>query len=190
MEKDRLMMSAPESIRQSASDYFARPETSTLEELIDGEIIVSPTPLVDHQILVLALAECIKASAQKGRVFIAPLSVQFDDENIPEPDVFWVAPESRCKRVGDRLEGPPDLVVEVLSPSSRARDKKAKFRLYERFGVAEYWIADPEAAILEAWTLRDGAYALAGVFDAADTFQSPVLGAAIALGPVFAALQF
>ena len=190
MEKDRLMMSAPESIRQSASEYFARPETSTLEELIDGEIIVSPTPLIRHQRLVLRLANAIERAMPGGEVLIAPAAVMLDQENVLEPDVFWIAAQSASQLTDRAMQGPPDLVVEVLSPSSRARDKKAKFRLYERFGVAEYWIADPDAAILEAWTLRDRAYALAGVFDAADTFQSPVLGAAIALGPVFAALQF
>jgi Uma2 family endonuclease len=182
-------MSTPERTRLTARDFFARPETGRLEELIDGELIVSPTPLIQHQRLVLRLAKLVEAAQAGGEVLIAPTAVHLDDVTVLEPDVLWLAAQSHARLTDHAVVGPPELVAEVISPSSRTRDKKTKFRLYERFSVAEYWIADPEAELLEVFTLRDDAYALVGVFDAADTFQSPVLGSIVSLNAVFGKLK-
>src|SRR5262245_47839316 len=106
-------------------------------ELINGEIIVAYAPVPDHQAAVLSTAILLRSIVPNGRVFIAPLEVYLDEHNLPQPDVTWVAENSKCVIAPKRLEGPPDLVVEVLSPSTSRYDKTFKFLLYEKHGVRE-----------------------------------------------------
>jgi Uma2 family endonuclease len=110
-----------------------------------------------------------------------------DAENVPQPDVLWVVPESQCVPEGTkRLRGAPDLIVEVLSPGTARLDKSTKFLLYERHGVREYWIADPKHRQLEVWTLVNGEYMQQGVYRPDETFVSVVLGGtAIAVKALF-----
>ena len=94
-----------------------------------------------------------------------------------QPDVIWIGPESRCQAVGDQYwHGTPDLVVEVLSPSTAVRDRGYKFDLYERHGVREYWLVEPEGRFLEVYVLEDGRFVRRGLYQEVDDFTSPVLG--------------
>jgi Uma2 family endonuclease len=164
--------------RMTAKEFLELPETNNFVELLDGEVIMSPTPFPKHQDVVGNTFIILKGltSTIGGKVYLAPLSVYLDDNNIPEPDVIWIAPNGRCV-VGEKwLTGPPDLVVEVLSPSTGHQDKVKKFKLYERQGIREYWIADPVHRLLEVWVLIDGKFVEQGIFAPEDTFQSPVLG--------------
>lgn len=173
--------------RMTAAEFFELPETTQITELLDGELIVSPTPVPVHQRLSRRLARLVEDKMPHGEVFTAPLSVYLDEANIPEPDVIWVAANSRCK-VGEKyLEGPPDLVIEILSPSTSKRDKEKKFDLYERFEIYEYWIVDPANEDLTVWILEQGNYKRLGVFKSGDTFTSPVLGQAIEVKEIFGA---
>jgi Uma2 family endonuclease len=164
--------------RITAQEFFELPESNTLIELLDGEVIVSPTPTPKHQDatgnIYFLLRQLVPAIG--GKVFAAPLSVYLDEDNVPEPDVIWVAANSRCISTETRLEGPPDLLVEVLSPSTAHKDKIQKFKLYERHGVRGYWIVDTAHRLLEAWTLVEGRFVSLGIFGPDDTFQSLVLG--------------
>ena len=104
-------------------------------------------------------------------------SVHLDDENIPEPDIFWVSgPDSKCK-LGDNgyYYGAPDRVIEILSPSSVRRGRRTKFALYQRHGVREYWLVDPEAESIEVWRLEGQQFVRVGVFGVDQTFVSSVL---------------
>jgi Uma2 family endonuclease len=169
-------MTTPERIRVTAAEFDRFMQTTEERyELINGEIIEMGTPVPAHQDVVFNSAIVINNIKQGGKVYIAPLEVYLDDENIPQPDVMWVAPDSKCKVTSKRLEGPPDLIVEVLSPSTARHDRDAKFKLYQRFGVREYWIADPEKRLLDVWQLFEGRYRLQGVFEPGETFQSAVL---------------
>lgn len=115
--------------------------------------------------------------AKGGEAYIAPVDVVFDEDNVPQPDVIWLAPDSRCKSVdGKRLSGPPDLIAEVLSPSTGRLDKREKFRLYERFGVREYWIVDPLNQLVEVWLHNGKSFDLIDVFAAGETFTSALVG--------------
>lgn len=120
-----------------------------------------------------------------GETFAAPLDVHLDAENVVQPDLLWVAENSRCVVRDGRLHGAPDLVVEILSPSTTRIDRTDKFLLYERFGVSEYWIIDPTHKLLEVWTLRDGLYAQHGVYGTGEIFHSPALGREVNLSVVF-----
>jgi Uma2 family endonuclease len=163
--------------KMTADEFLQLPESQTLTELIDGDVIVAPAPELGYQDSVLASASFIKVLAQAGKVYIAPVDVHFDDGNVVQPDVMWLSPDSACfPAEGKRLIGAPDLIVEVLSPSTALRDKGVKFRLYEQYGVREYWLIDPAARYVEVWW-RDGEkFALQGVFGEAETFASVVLG--------------
>ena len=82
--------------------------------------------------------------------------------NAVQPDVLWNSPASRCVLVDDAyFRGAPDLVVEVLSPSTALRDKQTKFRLYEKYGVREYWIVEPTAQYVEVWALVEAKFVAA-----------------------------
>ncbi len=138
------------------------PEDGKRLELIDGELIVSPAPITDHQDLSLDVTLLIAPHVRTrrlGRVFVAPYDVRLTPYDTVQPDVVFVA----GARVGiitpKRIEGAPDLVVEITSPDSRVRDRIRKFRLYEAAGVREYWYVDAQERTLTIYVLdEDGRY--------------------------------
>ncbi len=161
----------------TADEFLQLPETNTLTELIDGEIVVAPAPRASHQNAVFTCAKAVEKAAPDGKVYLAPIDVYLDDTNVVQPDVMWNGADSLCILIDDAYwRGAPDLVIEVLSPSTALRDKQAKFRLYEKHDVREYWIVEPTARYVEVWYHGGEAFALHGVFGAGDTFTSAVLG--------------
>jgi Uma2 family endonuclease len=161
--------------RMTASEFLNLPESNLPVELIDGEVVMSPTPVPGHQTLVLQLAIVIRSLGEEGKVYVAPLDVYLDDDNVVQPDVLWIGPASRCEIGEKHLSGAPDLVVEVLSPSTAQRDKITKFRLYEKHGVREYWIVDPTAQYIEVFNREETRFQLEGIFAPGETFPSKVL---------------
>ena len=173
--------------RMNLDEFRALPESLERLELIDGELIVSPTPRFWHQNLVGNIFVLVRTIAPNGTTVIAPMDVYLFGENAVQPDVFWVSADNdRCKLGEDGYwYGAPDLVVEVLSPSTAGRDRGVKFELYERAGVREYWLLDPEAEFLEGYTLVDGVFKRLGVFGIDRIFESPLLGQKIEIGGIF-----
>jgi len=170
----------------TADEFLQLPESQTLTELIDGEIIVSPAPEPMHQIRTARAYDVIKALVPGGIVLFSPIDVYLSTNDVVQPDVLWISPESNCKIEQKFLSGAPDLVVEVLSPSTALRDKQTKFRLYEKYGVREYWIVEPTAQYIEVWSLVEGKFTLHGVFGAGETFTSAVLGdKSVAVSAIF-----
>jgi len=165
-----------DQVKVTAAEYYELPETNDTVELINGELIVSPPPIPDHQRRVGNLYLLLRQLAPDGEVFLSPIEVYFDEENIPQPDIVWVSANSRCVVTPKRLEGPPDLIVEVLSPGTERRDKKAKFELYQKFGVREYWLVHPQEQYVEVYLLENGVFVRHGVFGPDESFASPVLG--------------
>jgi Uma2 family endonuclease len=180
-------MIAPAKTRMTAAEFFDLPETTSPEQLIEGELIVTATPVPLHQRVSRKTLSVLDELIPNGELFYAPISLYIDQDNVPEPDILWIAENSRCT-VGRRyLEGPPDLIVEIFSPSTEKLDRTKKFRLYERFGVTEYWMINPEAEFIEVYTLQDGKYQQLGIFAPGETFASPVLnGAAVNVTALFA----
>ncbi len=163
--------------RMTAREFLALPTTNLPYELIHGEEIMSPSPTLSHQLLSSRLFKLIERLAPGGIVLYAPVDVYLDEANVVQPDVLWVAEGGACKPVeGKYLRGAPDLTAEILSPGTALRDKKDKFRLYEKFGVREYWIIDPDEAFLEIWAPREGHFVLVDVFGPTDACKSPLLG--------------
>jgi Uma2 family endonuclease len=125
-------------------DYEALPEEPRCE-LIRGRFCLSPSPATLHQILLVLLAERFSALAEAagGLVLIAPMDVALADHTVLQPDLLYLS-VSRCERaaLAAGVQGAPDLVVEILSPGTAARDRGVKLELYAEAGVREYWIVD------------------------------------------------
>lgn len=171
--------------RMTLAEFEALPESMLPTELIDGELIMSPAAQEQHQSLSTRLVILIGGQMQTGRTYHAPFDVFLDDENVVQPDVLWVSPERSARIHARGLSGAPDLAVEILSPGSAKRDRVTKFALYERFGVREYWLADPANRTLEACALRDGRFQPLGIFAPGDSFASPLLGLTVDLSALF-----
>jgi Uma2 family endonuclease len=171
--------------RLTAAEWDALPESMTRIDLIDG-VVVYPhldtetlrlTPTPDHQSwlgdVAFELMNWVKGLG--GEVFIAPLEVYLDEANRVQPDVMWLASESNCTREETRLNGAPELVIEILSPDTVKHDKSAKFKLYEQHGVLEYWIVDPLNRFIELWRRQASRLAQQGIFQSSDSFTSAAL---------------
>lgn len=140
------------------ADYLALPDEPR-SELLYGTLVVTPAPNSRHQEIVLRLARILLdlADANGARALVSPIDVVLAEHSVVQPDVIFVARE-RAAIVRDRVEGAPDLVIEVLSPGTARRDLGEKLKLYAESGVAEYWIVDPGARIFEFLENRDGEY--------------------------------
>ncbi len=165
--------------RMTATEFVQLPETNLPVQLLDGEVIEMGAPELPHQDIVLNAGIFLRQQAKElgGKAYVAPVDVYFDELNMPQPDVLWLAPDTKCEMVGtQRLSGAPDLIVEVLSPSTAAMDRKKKFRLYEKYGVREYWIIDPRDQLVEVWQHHDGRFVLLDVYEVGETFTSALIG--------------
>lgn len=173
-------------------DYALIPDDGRRHEILGGDHVMSPAPKTRHQRLVGDLYFHLRRHVEEhglGEVFVAPFDVLLSDHDIVQPDLVFVA-DARLGIVDeDNCKGAPDLVVEVLSGSTRRRDLIEKRRLYERTGVAEYWAVDP--AIDAVQTFRadaGGRYARTGELtaEAGDALASPLLpGWRLALADLF-----
>jgi Uma2 family endonuclease len=132
-------------------------------ELIDGELTVTPVPIIKHQIASMRLVRYLDRHVEHGNlgaVFSAPTGIRLDQHNLLIPDV-WFVTRDRLHTLGVKtMDAPPDLVIEILSPGTRRRDLNAKRELYARFSVPEYWIVDPEEETITVLTLVGSGYEL------------------------------
>jgi Uma2 family endonuclease len=118
----------------------------------------------------------LRSSVPSGLAVVAPGAIRFEADHVLEPDVFWIRPDGDCKLIDKRYwEGAPDLVIEVLSPSTAKRDRGVKFEVYERHGVREYWLIDLEAQFIEVYRHENGVFKRQGVFGTDETFTSATL---------------
>lgn len=179
-------------VKLTYDDFVHFPEDGKRHELIDGEHVVTPSPNAKHQTIVLNLAVLIGGhlkSRRTGLLFVAPFDVVFSDFDVVDPDLLFVS-KARQPDVltATHVRGAPDLVVEIGSPSTRRRDETIKRRLYERFGVAEYWVVDPELDEIKVYCLVDGRYSRTAELslERADVLESPLFpGLALPLGDIF-----
>ena len=143
--------------KMTYEQYCLLPEDGKQYELIDGELFMTPAPKPRHQKIVLRLTEQLSRFVREnslGEVFVAPVDVLLERHTVVQPDVLFIS-TPRLSIVGEEaIEGAPDLVVEVLSPSTFYKDLRKKMTAYSQFGVQEYWIVDPETQSIE--TLRRG----------------------------------
>lgn len=174
--------------QMTSAEFFELPEQNQPTELIYGELIVSPTPIPKHQNVMGNTYTVVRQISKSvgGKVFAAPLEIYLDDRVVPQPDVMWIAPNSKCIIDEKRLIGPPDQVVEIFSPGSVLYDRGDKFDIYQRYGVREYWMIDPIEEYIEVYTLVSGQFVRQGIYGVGKQFISPVLrGASIEVDKVF-----
>lgn len=140
------------------ADYRALP-AEPRRELLLGRLLVTPSPSARHQRLLVRLVELLAPLARSvgGELLVAPIEVALADHSVVQPDLVWVG-ANRRGLVRERVEGAPDLVVEVLSPATARRDLGEKLALYATAGVLEYWLLDSEKRTCELLENRDGAF--------------------------------
>lgn len=150
-----------------AADYWKLPEGEPVE-LIKGNLVMSPAPNPQHQVISMLLSEIVLRASRSGGGFgvASPIDVVLSDDTVLQPDLIYVSRQRRSI-VGKRVDGPPDLAIEIISQSNAVRDRTHKMALYAEYGVAEYWIVDPTEKHIEFLLLQDGHYRV-------ETLQSSV----------------
>ncbi len=176
-------MPVPPPGRLTWADYAALPDDGQRYELIDGAIVATPSPLTRHQRvsgrLLVALMRVFEQS-NLGEVFKAPLDVILDAHTVVQPDLLFIT-TARADIIKDRIHGAPDLVIEVLSESTRRTDVRTKRGLYARHGVSHYWIVDPDIDRIDLYILDGSSYRLAQSAESPDTLRTELSGAALEL---------
>jgi Uma2 family endonuclease len=180
-------MAPQTSIRLTYEDYCAIPDDGRRHEIIDGEHYVNPSPVTRHQLismrLVLALGNFVYDRGL-GHVFHAPFDVVLAEHDIVEPDIIFVSMARAHIITKKNIQGAPDLLIEILSGSHPEYDTRLKYQTYERRGVAEYWIVDPDRNTITIYRRSGAAFIRA---DVGDTLTTPLLpGFELPLEPLFA----
>jgi len=163
------------------NDYKRLPDDGRRYEIIEGVLYVTAAPNFDHQFTVGEIFAALRTyvrERQLGIVISAPFEVHLSDIAQPvQPDVLFIAAERALRPGAADFTGAPDLVVEVLSPSTARTDRLVKFSAYERAGVLEYWLVDPRTHSIEVYSLSaDGTYKMAGQYTPGETVASTMLG--------------
>jgi Uma2 family endonuclease len=145
-------MAPAASTKLTYQDYLELPDDGNRYEIIDGELFVNPSPVPQHQFvsgnLFFAFSLYLREH-RAGVVLSAPLDVKLDEDTVVQPDVNVIVGDRRRIIGLKNVQGAPDLVIEILSPGTRRLDEMHKRRAYERSGVAEYWIVDPELELVK-----------------------------------------
>lgn len=157
-------------------DLALMPNDGKRYELCEGELIVSPAPVTKHQGSSMQLSGLLWRAEEAGfgRAFAAPTEVYFDRHNVTHPDLLFIRNERESIITSTSIQGPPDLVIEILSPSTRQNDLGWKMTLYARYGVTHYWIVDTDARLILPHLLGDAGYIEQTPLRPGDTLGSPL----------------
>jgi Uma2 family endonuclease len=181
-------MSAPGSLRFTYEDYARLPDDRRYE-VIDGELCLTPAPKPYHQIVsgrIFVLLNQHVESLGLGQVFFAPCDLVLSQFDVLQPDLFFIG-EARRSIIGEKyISEAPDLVIEVLSPSTADRDRVKKAERYARFGVREMWIVDPDASTIEVQVNAGVSFRGEVLYGFGDVLVSPLLpGLEVPLARIF-----
>lgn len=173
-------------------DYARLPE-GTPFQLIGGKLIMTPAPGTYHQIILMRLIEKLLfflAGKDLGILFTAPVDVFLEEKETYQPDIIFIAKDRMHIIETTKIKGAPDLVIEILSPSTGYYDLKKKARVYARCGVKEYWIVDPEDKSIEVFQQKEGNFVLVHHVEETGQAKSILLkGFAVEAKEIFAPLQ-
>jgi len=171
------MASSAPTFKFTYQDYRNAPEDKRYE-LLDGDLVVTPAPREAHQRaslnLTILLGQSVKNSGI-GHVYAAPFDIVLSDTDVVQPDLLFISNERAHIITEENVQGAPDLVVEILSPSTADRDQTFKRSLYARHGVKEYWLVDTDAKTVTVLLLDAQRYAVVGVCSEGRTLDSPTL---------------
>ena len=182
------MVTAKPTVKLTYEDYRKTPEDERYE-LIDGELIMAAAPNMAHQTTQVNLGAPMHTwvrSEDLGYVFFSSCDVVLSEHTTLQPDLIFVSEENAGIITDANIQGAPDLVVEIISPSSTGRDWVTKRDLYARYGVKEYWLIDPFNRTLWVMRLRDGYLELSDTLYEGDTLTSSTIeGFSVSLSDVF-----
>ena len=184
-----MIVLAAEKKKYTVDDYMMLEEGAPFQ-LINYDLIMSPSPTPVHQSISIRLGQLIlnflDNTKSKGVLFAAPMDVKFDDGNVLQPDILFIAESRKADLVKDRIEGAPDLVIEILSPSTAYYDLRQKKDVYQQYGVKEYIIVDPIALNFELYALVDGVFQLYQKAEKTEQLNSLILpGLSFDLAKIF-----
>jgi len=172
-------------------DYRLLPDDGHRYEVIDGDLHVTPSPSILHQTISKRIGLAFMLQIERpghGIVYFAPLDVIFSETRTVQPDLVVLRRRRRNIITGRAIEGAPDIVVEIISPSTGDRDRGLKRKLYASEGVAEYWLVDPEQHGVEVLTLSAEGYQLFGRFGPGQQVRSATFELELEIDEIFAEL--
>lgn len=146
-----------EVMKFTYEDYLRLPDDGKRYQIIGGEVYMTPAPIPHHQRLLTRLFKILDDFVTKeslGEIFLAPCDVILSNEDVVQPDIFFISKERLHIITQKNIQGAPDLIIEIVSHYNPKIDKILKKRLYERYGVKEYWIVDPERREIEILALK------------------------------------
>lgn len=167
----------PVDTRLTYEDYSLLPNNGKRYEIIDGELLVTPSPRRSHQKVVTNLVYYLVEFVRRhdlGEVYAAPFDVVFSRYDVVEPDVLYVSKARASVLTEKNVQGAPDLVVEVVSETTAEIDRTTKLKLYARCGVQEYWIIDPVECSAEVYRLEKQGFELAAQLRTDQSLTSPL----------------
>jgi Uma2 family endonuclease len=157
------MLTAEKKKKYTDADYMMLEEGAPFQ-LIENDLIMSPSPSLAHQLILGEFYDAIKGFNKdhnlNGIVVLSPIDVYFDSDNVYQPDIVFISAERKSQIIKERIEGAPDLIVEILSPSNAYYDLRQKKDIYQKYGVKEYIIVDPLQENADLYALKDGVYYL------------------------------
>jgi len=156
-------------------DYEEMPQGPPYYQVIEGDLVMSPSPETFHQQVARNLMFLLGSYLEKhpvGEIFAAPLDVYLNENNVYQPDVIFILNKHRSIIRDKGIEGTPDLVVEILSPGTERYDKGSKRKIYARTGVTELWIVDPVTKVIHVYYLQKDAETPAAAYAANAVFKS------------------
>jgi Uma2 family endonuclease len=159
-------------------DYVLFPEDGQRHEIIDGEHYVSPAPTPKHQRVSMRLSIRVGGFVEQhrlGEVFASPIDVLLSRHDILQPDLLFISNERAAILKDKNVQGAPDLVVEILSESTRKLDERIKLARYELLGVSEYWIVDPLGDRVHVFRPEGESFRKAAELAAGDVLTTPLL---------------
>lgn len=162
--------------KMTYADYVKIPADGHRHEIIEGEWFMTPAPNLNHQGIVGNVHLTVGTHVvlhKLGRVFVAPTDVVLSEHDVVEPDIVFVSKDRLSILTEPNIQGAPDLVIEVLSPSTAALDRGRKLALYERAGVKECWLVDPSARVIEIHEM--GSPRRTRIYKEGQTFESALL---------------
>ena len=172
------MLSPTPTVKFTYQDYQHTPDDQRYE-LLDGKLIMVPAPNLGHQQISISLGAWLYTFVQKqdlGKVFHAPCDVVLSNTDVVQPDLLFVSHERAHLLLGGaNVLGAPDLVIEILSPSTAGQDRMLKRALYAKHGVQEYWLVDPDARTVTVLRLDGGAFEVVALYGEGQTMTSPTL---------------
>ena len=157
------MLTVEKKKKYTAEDYMLLEEGAPFQ-LINNDLVMSPSPVPLHQVIsvriVNAMFNFLNSINDNGFLVCAPMDVKLDEGNVFQPDILYITEARKAEIIKDRIEGAPDLIIEILSPSNAYYDLRQKKDTYEKYGVKEYIIIDPIAENAELYALKGGVYYL------------------------------